>query len=109
MGFQDRDYYLDLVLYNRYLRCYVLVDFKTDLLEHQDLGQMMMYVNYYDRYVKLEDENPTVGILLCKGTDEALVQLTLPEDAHIYAREYKLYLPDKRLLQQKLTEWLEEV
>lgn len=108
-SFQDRDYYLDLVLYNRYLRCYVLVDFKTDLLEHQDLGQMMMYVNYYDRYVKLEDENPTVGILLCKGTDEALVQLTLPEDAHIYAREYKLYLPDKRLLQQKLTEWLEEV
>lgn len=108
-SFQDRDYYLDLVLYNRYLRCYVLVDFKTDLLEHQDLGQMMMYVNYYDRYVKLEGENPTVGILLCKGTDEALVQLTLPEDAHIYAREYKLYLPDKKLLQQKLAEWLEEV
>ncbi len=107
-SFNDRDYYLDLVLYNRHLRCYVLVDFKADLLEHQDLGQMMMYVNYYDRYVRLEDEYPTVGILLCKGTDEALVQLTLPEDAHVYAREYKLYLPDKNLLQQKLSEWLEE-
>ena len=108
-SFHDRDYFLDLVLYNRYLQCYVLVDFKAGLLEHQDLGQMMMYVNYYDRHVKLEGENPTVGILLCKGTDEALVQLTLPEDAHIYAREYKLYLPDKKLLQQKLNEWLEEV
>lgn len=107
-SFQDRDYFLDLVLYNRYLRCYVLVDFKANLLEHQDLGQMMMYVNYYDRFERLPDENPTVGILLCKGTDEALVQLTLPKDAHIYAREYKLYLPDKRLLQQKLNEWLEE-
>lgn len=69
---------------------------------------MMMYVNYYDRFVRLADENPTVGILLCKVTDEALVQLTLPQDAHIYAREYKLYLPDKNLLQQKLNEWLEE-
>lgn len=107
-SFQDRDYFLDLALYNRHLRCYVLVDFKADLLEHQDLGQMLMYVNYYDRYVRLQDENPTVGILLCKGTDEALVQLTLPEDSHIYAREYQLYLPDKKLLQQKLTEWLEE-
>lgn len=107
-SFQDRDDFLDLVLYNRYLRCYVLVDFKANLLEHQDLGQMMMYVNYYDRFERLPDENPTVGILLRKGTDEALVQLTLPKDAHIYAREYKLYLPDKRLLQQKLNEWLEE-
>ena len=107
-SFADRDYFLDMVLYNRFLRCYVLVDFKADLLRHEDLGQMQMYVNYYDRYVRLPGENPTVGILLCKRSDQALVELTLPEDAHIYAREYKLYLPDKQLLQRKLAEWLEE-
>ena len=106
--FQDRDYYLDLVLYNRFLRCYVLVDFKADLLSHQDLGQMQMYVNYYDRFEKLPDENPTIGILLCKKSDQALVELTLPEDANIYAQEYRLYLPDKKLLQTKLAEWLNE-
>jgi predicted nuclease of restriction endonuclease-like (RecB) superfamily len=105
-SFADRDYYLDLVLYNRFLRCYVLVDFKADILSHQDLGQMQMYVNYYDRYEKLPEENPTVGILLCKRSDQALVELTLPKDAHIYAAEYRLYLPSKELLQAKLAEWL---
>lgn len=107
-SFADRDYFLDMVLYNRHLRCYVLVDFKADLLTHENLGQMQMYVNYYDRYERMPDENPTIGILLCKRSDQALVELTLPEDAHIYAREYKLYLPDKQLLQKKLAEWLEE-
>ena len=93
---------------NRLLRCYVLIDFKIDELTHQDLGQMQMYVNYYDRYEKIEGENPTIGILLCKQSDEALVDLTLPENANIYAKEYKLYLPDKKLLQKKLKEWLDE-
>ena len=69
---------------------------------------MQMYVNYYDRYEKLEDENPTIGILLCKEKNDALVEITLPQDANIYASEYKLYLPDKILLQQKLKEWIEE-
>ena len=69
---------------------------------------MQMYVNYYDRYEKIEGENPTIGILLCKQSDEALVDFTLPENANIYAKEYKLYLPDKKLLQKKLKEWLEE-
>ena len=77
-------------------------------LSNQDLGQMQMYVNYYDRYEKIEGENPTIGILLCKQSDEALVDLTLPENANIYAKEYKLYLPDKKLLQKKLKEWLDE-
>ncbi len=63
---EKEDYYIDLVLYNRLLRCYVLIDFKIDELTHQDLGQMQMYVNYYDRYEKIEEENPTIGILLCK-------------------------------------------
>ena len=106
--FNDKNFYVDLVLYNRLLRCYVLIDFKIDELTHQDLGQMQMYVNYYDRYEKIEGENPTIGILLCKQSDEALVDLTLPENANIYAKEYKLYLPDKKLLQKKLKEWLDE-
>ena len=106
--FNDKNFYLDLVLYNRFLRCYVLVDFKVEELTHQDLGQMQMYVNYYDRYERLEGENPTIGILMCKQSDEALVELTLPKDSNIYAKEYKLYLPDKKLLQEKLKQWIEE-
>ena len=104
----EENFYVDLVFYNRLLRCYVLIDLKVDKLTHQDIGQMQMYVNYYDRYEKLEDENPTIGILLCKEKNDALVEITLPQDANIYASEYKLYLPDKKLLQQKLKEWIEE-
>ena len=104
----EDNFYVDLVFYNRLLRCYVLIDLKVDKLTHQDIGQMQMYVNYYDRYEKLEDENPTIGILLCKEKNDSLVEITLPKDANIYASEYKLYLPDKKLLQQKLKEWIEE-
>lgn len=86
----------------------MLIDLKTDKLSHQDLGQMQMYVNYYDRYEKQDYENPTIGILLCKEKKDTLIELTLPKDANIYASEYKLYLPDKKLLQQKLQEWLGE-
>lgn len=106
--FNEDNYYVDLVFYNRLLRCYVLIDLKIDKLTHEDLGQMQMYVNYYNRYVKLPDEKPTVGILLCKEKNDAMVQLTLPEDSNIYASEYKLYLPDKKLLQKKLEQWLAE-
>ncbi|EOS71805.1 hypothetical protein C818_00298 [Lachnospiraceae bacterium MD308] len=106
--FDEDNYFVDLVLYNRLLRCYVLIDLKVGTLSHQDLGQMQMYVNYYDREVKTEFENPTVGILLCKENKEAMVKLTLPPDANIYASEYKLYLPDKKLLQDKLRQWIEE-
>lgn len=69
---------------------------------------MQMYVNYYDRYVRLPHEKPTIGILLCQEKNDALVELTLPEDANIYATEYALYLPDKKELRQKLQEWTEE-
>ena len=106
--FNEDSYYVDLVFYNRLLRCYVLIDLKVDKLTHQDIGQMQMYVNYYDRYEKLEDENPAIGILLCKENNDALVEITLPQDANIYASEYKLYLPDKKLLQDKLRQWIEE-
>ncbi len=68
----------------------------------------IMKMIYFDRYERVEDENPTIGILLCKQSDEALVDLTLPQNANIYAKEYKLYLPDKKLLQKKLKEWLDE-
>ena len=106
--FEERNFYVDLVLYNRLLQSYVLVDLKIDDLTHQDLGQMQMYVNYYDRYVKEDFEHPTIGILLCKEKRDALVELTLPKDANIYAQQYSLYLPNKSLLQQKLKEWIDE-
>ena len=106
--FEERHFYIDLVLYNRLLQAYCLVDLKMDDLTHQDLGQMQMYVNYYDRYVKEDFEKPTIGILLCERKNDALVELTLPKDANIYAQQYALCLPDKALLQQKLREWIAE-
>ena len=107
--FDERNFYVDLVFYNRLLKCYVLIDLKTGDLTHQDLGQMQMYVHYYDRYVKQDFENPTIGILLCSEKSDALVELTLPEDSNVYASQYSLYLPDKTLLQRKLKEWREEL
>ncbi|WP_294618141.1 YhcG family protein [uncultured Bacteroides sp.] len=106
--FDEENFYVDLVFYNRLLQCYVLIDLKVDKLAHQDLGQMQMYVNYYDRYVKQDFEKPTIGILLCKEKKDALVELTLPKNSNIYAQQYALYLPDKQLLQKKLREWIEE-
>ena len=101
-SFHEDHFYVDLVFYNRLLRCYVLIDLKLDKLTHQDLGQMQMYVNYFDRYVKTEDENSTIGILLCKHKEDALVELTLPKDANIFASEYQLYLPSKEELRQQI-------
>jgi len=106
--FDEDHFFVDLVFYNRLLRCYVIIDLKLDKLSHQDLGQMQMYVNYFDRHVKLPDENPTIGILLCKRKKEAIVELTLPADANIHAREYQLYLPSKEVLRQKLIDWVQE-
>jgi len=103
--FDGEHYFVDLVFYNRLLRCYVLIDLKLGRLTHQDLGQMQMYVNYFDREVKKPEESPTVGIILCKQKNKALVRITLPKDANIHAREYQLYLPSKQELQRKLVEW----
>ena len=86
----------------------MLIDLKVGKLKHQDIGQMQMYVNYYDRYKKTDDENPTVGILLCSDKNDSMVEMTLPKDANIYASRYELYLPDKEVLQKKLKEWLKE-
>lgn len=104
--FDDDHFFVDLVFYNRLLRCYVLIDLKIGKLTHQDLGQMQMYVNYFDRQVKTEAESSTIGIVLCKKKHEALVEITLPKDANIHAREYQLYLPSKEELQRKLQEWI---
>jgi predicted nuclease of restriction endonuclease-like (RecB) superfamily len=103
--FDSDNFFVDLVFYNRILRCYVLIDLKIGKLTHENLGQMQMYVNYYDREVKLENENPTIGMILCKTKNDALVRLTLPENANIYASQYQLYLPSKEELKRKLIEW----
>lgn len=107
-SFDEDHFRVDLVLYNRLLKCFVLIDLKVGKLKHQDIGQMQMYVNYYDRYEKTDDENPTVGILLCSDKNDSMVEMTLPKDANIYASRYELYLPDKEVLQKKLKEWLKE-
>lgn len=100
--FENDHFYVDLVFYNRLLRCYVLIDLKRDKLTHQDLGQMQMYVNYFDRYIKTEDELPTIGIVLCHRKNDALVELTLPKDSNIFASKYLLYLPSKEELKKQL-------
>ena len=102
---EDDEYFIDLVFYNRLLRCFVLIDLKTRKLTHQDLGQMQMYVNYYDRYEKQPDENPTIGILLCTSKNDTAVRLALPEDNKtIYASQYALYLPSSEQLIHEINE-----
>jgi predicted nuclease of restriction endonuclease-like (RecB) superfamily len=97
------DFFIDLVFYNRLLRCFVIVEIKTAKLTHQDIGQLQMYVNYYDRYEKQSFENPTIGILLCADKNNAVVKISLPENNRtIFASEYKLYLPTEQQLIEEL-------
>lgn len=108
--FGEEHFRVDLVFYNRLLRCFVLFDLKIGELKHQDIGQMQMYVNYYDRKVKLPEENPTIGIVLCKDKNNAVVEMTLPEDnTQIFASKYETVLPSKADLQKLLNEQNEEV
>ena len=96
-------YWIDLVFYNRLTRSFVLIDLKVGTLTHQDLGQMQMYVNYYQRDVTTSDENPPIGIVLCADKNEAVVRYTLPEDnKQIFASRYKLYLPTETELAAEL-------
>lgn len=89
-------FYIDLVLYNRLLKCFILIDLKIGKLTHQDLGQMMLYSNYYTREMTEDCENPTIGILLCADKNDAVVRYTLPEgEKQIFASRYKLYLPSE--------------
>jgi predicted nuclease of restriction endonuclease-like (RecB) superfamily len=98
-SFNEEHYFVDLVFYNRFLKCFVLIDLKIGKLKHQDLGQMQMYVNYYDRFVKQPDENNSIGIILCKTKENAIVEITLPEDnRQIFASQYETILPSKKQL-----------
>ncbi len=100
----DEDHYrVDLVFYNRLLQCFVLIDLKIGKLSHQDIGQMQMYVNYYDRFVKAATENNTIGIILCKDKNKSLVEISLPENnKQIFASKYQTILPSKIALQKIL-------
>ncbi len=108
---EDDEFFADLVFYNRLLRCFVVIELKTERLTHQDLGQLQMYVNYYDRIEKTPDENPTIGILLCTSKNDTVVRMSLPENnTSILASQYQLYLPTQEQLRaevetlRKLTE-----
>ena len=99
--FDEEHFFVDLVFYNRLLKCFVLIDLKIGKLKHQDIGQMQMYVNYYDRYVKLDDENKTIGIIICKDKNDTLVNMTLPEgNEQIFASRYMTILPSKEELKK---------
>lgn len=101
--FSDKHFYIDLVFYNRILQCFLLIDLKIGDLKHQDLGQMQMYVNYYDREMKLEHEKPTIGLVLCRSKNEMVVEYTLPKDnQQIFASRYDMILPDKKALEELL-------
>jgi len=99
---EEDEFFVDLVFYNRLLRCFVVVEIKTHKITHSDLGQLQMYVNYFDRYEKLPDENPTVGVLLSTAKNDTLVKITLPEDnTNILTSKYQLYIPtEKDLLKE---------
>lgn len=99
--FDEKHFRVDLVFYNRLLQSFVLIDLKIGEINHQDLGQMQMYVNYYDRYVKLDTENKTIGIVLCKDKNDTVVEITLPENnEQIFASKYQTVLPSKKELKQ---------
>jgi predicted nuclease of restriction endonuclease-like (RecB) superfamily len=98
-----RHFYVDLVFYNRLTRCFVLIDLKAGELTHQDIGQMQMYVHYYQREMMIDGENPPIGIILCADKDEAIVRYTLPEgDQQIFASRYQLHLPTEEELAREI-------
>ena len=106
--FDDKHFRVDLVFYNRLLQCFVLIDLKIGEITHQDLGQMQMYVNYYDRFVKFENENKTIGIILCKKKNDTLVEITLPENnEQIFASKYLTVLPSKKELKELINNKLD--
>jgi predicted nuclease of restriction endonuclease-like (RecB) superfamily len=102
-------FYVDLVFYNRLLRCFVLVDLKMGKLTHQDLGQMQMYVNFFDRFQRAEHEAKTIGIVLCSDKNDAMVRITLPDDnEQVLAARYQMYLPTEEELRTELAREREE-
>lgn len=107
---EDDEFFADLVFYNRLLRCFVVIELKTHKITHEDIGQLQMYVNYYDRNEKAPDENPTIGILLCADKNDTLVKYTLPKNNNtILASKYQLYLPTEKQLAEQLKIELSEL
>ena len=107
---EDDEFFVDLVFYNRLLQCFVVIEIKTHKLTHQDVGQLQMYVNYYDRVERLAHENPTIGILLCTDKNDTVVKFSLPENQkHIVASKYELILPTETQLKQAIEIELEKL
>lgn len=105
ISFDDKHFRIDLVFYNRFLKCFVLIDLKIGEIKHQDLGQMQMYVNYYDREIRLDEENKTIGIVLCRDKSQSVVEYTLPENnEQIFASKYETVLPSKEELKSLIAE-----
>jgi predicted nuclease of restriction endonuclease-like (RecB) superfamily len=101
--FDDQHFFIDLVFYNRILKCFIVIDLKIGELKHQDLGQLQMYVNYFDRAVKEADENPTIGIIICANKNDAVVEMTLPKgNDRIFASKYKLFMPSKEEIRKQI-------
>jgi len=104
------EFFIDLVFYNRLLQCFVIIEIKTTKLTHQDIGQLQMYVNYYDRFEKQDFENPTIGILLCTDKNDAVVKITLPENSNnIIASKYQLYLPTEQQLIEEVQKEIQKL
>jgi len=104
------EFFIDLVFYNRLLQCFVIIEIKTTKLKHEDIGQLQMYVNYYDRFEKQDFENPTIGILLCADKNDAVVKITLPENNKtIIASKYQLYLPSEQQLIEEVKKEIEKL
>lgn len=100
---EKQDYYIDLVFYNYYLKCFVLIDLKTSKVTHQDVGQMDMYVRMYDELKRTEGDNPTIGIILCFDTDEDIARYSiLKGNEQLFASKYKLYLPSEEELRAEI-------
>jgi len=108
LTFAERHYYADIVLYNRLLKCFVIIDLKIDKLTHQDVGQMEMYVNYFDMEEKRDDENPTIGLILCSENDDGIVKYVLSQKSQVFSKEYCLVLPSEKDL-KNLIEHTKEI
>lgn len=100
---EKQDYYIDLVFYNYILKCFVLIDLKTEKITHQDVGQMDMYIRMYDELKRSEGDNPTIGIVLCSDTDEDIARYSVMHgNEQLFASKYKLYLPTEEELRAEI-------
>ena len=107
--FDNRHFFFDIVIHNRLLRCDALIDLERGEWTHRDLGRVQMYVNHFDRYIEADDEQPTIGILLCDRKNDDMVELSLPEDASIHASKYQLYLRSEHELADQLARVRREI